>query len=397
MSAPFLRFASSLYAGIITDSFILSEPTPILYPRSGFQLRCIILLMSGSLIDLRITQNWLEKSSDSALEEFKSVLVDILNASPEDRHVEKRWFISKISQGNEAQLTYDELAVATLKIENGALHFKSIGDELPRYDDILYAVRFASDQLLLAVYSNIHGGARLPQSYSLSLDHTYFQRDKSLAAFFAQSEFIPRYAPEVLEKLDDGRSVLSIYSPFYAENKKDGSVHILNNYMLDFLSEKEDQRVSSEFSYRVADSMDDFARKYDVGLIPGNFYQSSAYTIKVINDTYFDVFSIDRKVFIDPYVWDFDAQHDYRFYKNVKNGAHYMDKVRSGEDLDTALKRFLREELQVANDYVGARIWGIEFDRDRDGILTPRLKMNVFVRGVLEKHRNQTHDWVSLK
>ena len=353
--------------------------------------------MSGPSIDLRITQSWLEKSSDSALEEFKSALADILNASPEDRHAEKRWAISKISQGDGAQLIYDELVVATLKIENGSLHFKSTGDESPRYDDILYAIRFASEQLRLAVYSNIHGSARLPQSYSLSLDHTYFQRNKALAEFFAQSDFIPRYAPEVLEKLADGRSVLSIYPPFYAENKKDGSVHILNNYMIDFLVGKGNQKTSSEISYKVANSMDDFAKKYDVGLVPVNFYQSSGYTIKIINDTYFDVLNIDRKVFIDPYVWDFDVQHDHRFYKNVKNGMHYMDKVRNGENLDTALKRFLREELQVADDYVGARIWGIEFDRDREEILTPRLKMNIFVHGLTEKHRSQTHDWVSVK
>lgn len=74
-----------------------------------------------------------------------------------------------------------------------------------------------------------------------------------------------------------------------------------------------------------------------------------------------------------------------------------MDKVRSGEDLDTALKRVLSEELRVAGDYVGARIWGIEFDRDRDGILTPRLKINVFVHGMAEKSKSQDHDWVSLR
>jgi hypothetical protein len=353
--------------------------------------------MSGPSIDLRITQSWVEKSSETVLEEFKSALIDILNASPEDRHTEKRWAISKISQGDDVQLNYDASAIAYLKIENGSLHIKSMGDSLPRYDDILYAIRFTSEQLQLAVYSNIHDGARLPQRYSLSLDHTYFQRSKPLAEFFAQSNFIPRYAVEVLEKLNDSQTVLSICPPFYAEDKKDGSVHILNNYMIDFLLEKEDQRISSEFSYKVADSMDIFAKKYDVGLIPANFYQSSGFTVKIINDTYFDIFNIDRKVFIDPYVWDFDAQHDHRFYKNVKNGMHYMDKVRTGENLDMALRRFLREELQVANDYVGARVWGIEFDRDREGILTPRLKMNIFVNGVTEKHRSQTHDWVSIK
>lgn len=348
-------------------------------------------------IDLRIKQSWLEKSSEAALEEFKSALVDTLNSFPEDRHTEKRWSISKISEGDAAQLIYDERSLASLKIEEKTLHLKSTEDDVPRYDDIMYAIRYAANRLLLAVFSNVHGGARLPQDHTLSIDHTYFSRDKSFADFFANSNFIPRFAPEGIENLNDGRSALVIYTPYYAESKEDGSIHVLNNAMLSFLTEKENQQTSNEFSYKVADSMQDFARKHDLRLVPKSFYQSWGQPTKIINETSFDHVHMDRKVFIDPYVWDFDDEHDYRYYKNVKNGMHLMDKVRPGEDLDSALKRVLREELQVADDYVGARIWGIEFDRDKEGILTPRLKMNVFVHGMVEKHKSQSHDWVSVK
>jgi hypothetical protein len=195
----------------------------------------------------------------------------------------------------------------------------------------------------------------------------------------------------------DGRQALTLYAPYYAESKADGSVHILNNAMLSFLVEKDNQRTNEEFSYKVANSMNDFARKYDLGLIPNNFYQNYGYSTKIINNTFFDAFHINRKVFIDPYVWDYDDQHDYRYYANVKNGTHLMDKVRRGENLDAALKRVLREELQVADNYVGARIWGVEFDRDKEGILTPRLKINVYVHGLKERHRSRDHDWVSIK
>ncbi len=349
------------------------------------------------MIDLRITQSWLEKSSDSSLEEFKSVLVSFLNDSPEDRYTDKRWSITKVTEGDKAYLIYDERALATLKIENGTLRFQTYESETPRHDDILYAVRFVASQLSLAVYSIIHGGARLPQSYVLSLDHSYFQRNKSMSEFFTKSEFIPRFASGGMENIGEGQYALAIYPPFYAESKKDGSLHILNDAMLNFLIEKTDQQTNSEFSYKVADSMDDFARRYDVGLVPGSFYQNYGFPVKIINGTYFDAFYIDRKVFIDPYVWDYDVQHASRFYKNVTNGLHYMDKVRKGENLDTALKRVLCEELKVADDYVGARIWGLEFDRDKDDVLTPRLKINVFVHGMAEKHRSQSHDWVSVK
>lgn len=190
---------------------------------------------------------------------------------------------------------------------------------------------------------------------------------------------------------------MDIFPPYYAESKLDGSIHILNDKMLDYVSKKENQSLSKEFSYKVADSMQDFARKYDLGLVPSSFYQNYGFPTKIINETYFDAFHISRKVFIDPYVWDFDDEHDYRYYKNIETGMHLMDKVRSGENLNDAIKRTLREELKVANDYVGARVWGIDFDRDREGILTPRLRISVYVHGMAEKHRSAAHDWVSIK
>ncbi len=349
------------------------------------------------MLDLYLNQSWLEKSSEGALEEFKSVFVGILNNFPEDRHTEKRWSISQTDETTTAHLIYDANKIASLIIEKGILHFKSLSEEMPRYDDVLYALRYAADKLLLAVFSNAHKGACLPQNYALSLDHTYFQRNKEVRQFFDQSDFIPRFAPEGIEYFKDGRNALMIYSPYYVESKKDGSIHIINNAMLEFLVIKEDQKISSEFSYKIADDMNDFARKYDLGIVPRSFYQSYGLGTKIINDTYFDVFHINRKVFIDPYVWDFDAQHDYRFYKNVENGMHFMDKVRAEETLDTALKRVLHEELQVSSDYVCARVWGIEFDRDKEGILTPRLKINIFVHGMVEKQRSKSHDWVSVK
>lgn len=350
-----------------------------------------------TMIDLLIKQSWLEKSSETALEEFKSVFVEVLNAFGPDRHVEKRWRITKISEGNAAHLVYDERTVAQIIIEDQALHFQTSGGDTPRYDDILYAIRYAANRLLLAVYSNVHGGARLPQDPTLSLDHSYFSRDKSLADFFAKSNFIPRFAPEGMEDIGDGRQALAIYAPYYAEHKADGSIHILNNAMLSFLTQKEDQRPNSEFSYKIADSMQDFARKYDLNLTPRSFYQNYGRSPKIINETYFDAFHITRKVFIDPYVWDFDDEHDYRYYKNVQTGMHLMDKVRRGENLDVAVKRVLREELHVADDYVGLRIWGLEFDRDREGVLTSRLKMSIYVHGMTQRRHSQSHDWVSIR
>lgn len=349
------------------------------------------------MIDLEIKQAWLEKSNEGALEEFKSVFVSVLNSFSEDRHTQNRWTITKVSEGDAATLVYDERPLLSLTIENDALRIRSHDDKVARYDDIMYAIRYGATQLVLAVYSNAHDGARLPQMHTLALDHTLFDRDKDLREFFDKSDFIPRYAKTAFEDFPDGRTALTVAPPYYAEHRRDGTMHIINIAMLQYVSRKDNQAISREFSYQVADSMHDFAKKYDVGLVPTSFYENYGIPTKIINHTYFDAFHIDRKVFIDPYVWDFGDEHDYRYYANTETGRHLMDKVRSGENLDDAIRRTLREELRVADDYIGARIWGIDFDRDKEGILTPRLKLNVFVNGLTQTHRSDDHDWVSLK
>lgn len=349
------------------------------------------------MINLHIKQSWLEKSSESSLEEFKSVMAEMLNDHPSDRHIQNRWEITKISEGDVAHLIYDEQSIMTLKIENDLLVLQSSQDHLVRYDDIMYAIRLAAQRLSLSVYSAAHEGAKLPSVPWLALDHSLFERGKEYVDFFKNSQFIPRYCVERYEDVGNNTIAGSVNPPFYLEDKTNGSIHIVNEPMFRYLLGKTDQAINREFSYQVADSMNDFAKRHDFGLVPNNFYHNYGRSPKILNNTDFKIEDIDRKVFIDPYVWDFDAEHDNRFYQNVKNGLHLMDKIRKGEDLDTAIKRILREELEVADDYVGAVIWGLDFDRDKEALLTPRLQINVYVHGLVDKQKSQTHDWVSIK
>ncbi len=360
----------------------------------GLHFKTLATCYNTHMIDLTIQQSWL-KSSDTSLEEFKSTLADTLNNLWTDRHVEGRWEITKVSESETAHLVYDEQPVAGLRIEHAALRLYT-APEVPRHDDLLYAIRLAAYRLGLYVYDNQHGRARLASDPDLVLNHTFFERDEAFQHFFEHSDYIPRYAIERYERRDN-QILGSIHAPFFAEHKQSGEIHILNNAMVEYLVQKENQTTNREFAYKVADSLHDFASKYDLSLVPMSFYANYGKSVKILNDTYFDVDHITRKVFIDPYVWDFDTPHESRYYQNTKNGMHLMDKVRKGETLDSALRRVLREELQAADDYVGARVWGIDFDRDREGALTPRLKINVFVHGLAKRQASKDHDWVSIK
>jgi hypothetical protein len=349
------------------------------------------------MIHLSVKQSWLDKSSESALEEFKASLVEFLNTNPTDTYANKRWQITQVSEGDVAYLLYDEQPLLYFKIEDHEMRLWNEKDHIPRYDDIMFAIRHTAQELGMAVVSHAHDGARLPRNPTLALDHSFFGRDNDFAKFFGSSRFIPRYCIERYERGAEGKLLLVVSPPFYAEEKETGAIHLINYQMLNFLVHKDNQEVNQEFSYKVADSMADFAKKYDFALVPESFYRYYKKPTKILNETDFDISRINRKVFVDPYVWDFDNEKDLKFYQNIKNGLHLMDKVRKGETLEESIKRVLREELKVADDFVGARVWALEFDRDREGILTPRLKIHVYVHGLIEKHKSKDHDWVSIK
>jgi hypothetical protein len=348
------------------------------------------------MINLCLNQSWLDKSSETAMEEYKASLVEYLNSQYSDRKIDERWSITKVSEGDLASLIYDEKTVATFAITSAGLQIVAESDQVARYDDLMFGIRLVARDLGFVCNSNSHGGARLPIDPMLALDHTFFSNNKDFSLFFQNSNFIPRYCVEQYE-LRNGQGQISINPPYYLEDERDGTIHIANQTFLNYLVQKADQSLGTEFSYQVANDMDDFARKYDLGLIPRSFYQSYGKDIQIINDTDFEIGTIERKVFIDPYVWDFDTDKDNRYFENLSNGLHFMDKIRFGENLTTAVRRILREELKLSGDYVGIRIWGLDVDRDRDGILTPRLRMNIYVHGLSDKHRSDTHDWVSVR
>ncbi len=349
------------------------------------------------MLDLKITHDNPQRISDALIEGFKADLLDMLNSSPEDRFVEKRWSITKLLQDNIAQMFYDGKVLLTITTENGTMLIKAETEELPRFDDIFFAIRHTANKFNFAIYSNSHDGAKIPYYSSLYLDHTFFTSSGPYKEFFAKTKFIPRYVKVFLEETNTGEYSSVMYPPYFAQNSEDGSIHIINDAMLGFLLSKENQTINEEFSYKVAESMNEFGRKYDYGIIPSSFYANYNVTPKIVNKTAFDIHNINRKVFIYPIVWDFDSKTGLEHFRNVKNGTILMDKVRAGETLDDALKRLLREELKVASDYVGANVWDIEFDRDKEGALTPRLKIDVFVNGLKQKHASSDHDWVSIK
>lgn len=178
----------------------------------------------------------------------------------------------------------------------------------------------------------------------------------------------------------------------FAQPNGQEEVHLINNVLLDYLLTfgNKPGDPNEEFSYEVAPDLQTFAMYYDCELIPFNFYLYYKKPLKILNFTTFDTESIDRKVFVKPLVTELNKR-DQKPYIVAAEGSSLiiMDKIRPGENLETTLKRVLREELKIADDFVRAKITKIEFDRDKEGIITPRLVVVVYVDKIKEEAKER--------
>ena len=173
---------------------------------------------------------------------------------------------------------------------------------------------------------------------------------------------------------------------YYAISLADKKVHIVNPYLLEYIWDKNIPEAKlSEISYPVAPDLNRFSAMYDKDLIPLDFYEYYGKSTKIINFSHFDLNHQNRKVFVKPLIFEFKAeQGSFYTYAGPDGGSIIaMDKIRPGETLDTTLTRILTQDLKISPDYLAACVsHQVEFDRDRDGILTPRLIIFVYVEKI---------------
>ena len=166
--------------------------------------------------------------------------------------------------------------------------------------------------------------------------------------------------------------------------RDDGTVHIINPFLLEFIivNDSLDEKSNPELSYQVANNLQEFGLLFQRGLIPVNFYEFYKRSHKIINNSQFNIKNPGRKVFVKPYIFElsnFDSPH-YTMTSGDRN-VLYIDKIRKGETLDKTLKRIVSTELEIAEDYAGAVVSpNIEFDRDKEGKLIPRLLVYVYIK-----------------
>jgi len=167
----------------------------------------------------------------------------------------------------------------------------------------------------------------------------------------------------------------------YARKKDQKEIFIVNPHIIEYYKAYGyDNDNAPELSYIVAPDITKFAPLFDVGLIPIFFYEGYGKKDKIYNYSYFDIDKPDKKIFVKPLVFELEDRSGKFYIKAGDKGSMLiMDKIRPGEQLHDTIMRFLKEQ-NLADDYVGAIVSrDIEFDRDREGRLTPRIIVLVYV------------------
>jgi hypothetical protein len=169
------------------------------------------------------------------------------------------------------------------------------------------------------------------------------------------------------------------FRTIYAKSTKSNTVHLINTHLLKYFAKDISKaKYSDEFSYKVAENTEEFYQYKNKGLLPRDFYDYHKIPLKIINHSSFSVTSIKRKLFIVPFIFEMGGKAD---EPHLVDGFIYADKVEKGETLDQALKRILSTELKISKDYIRAAVAEeVDFAFDREGKLTPRLHVILFIK-----------------
>lgn len=317
------------------------------------------------------------EKSDNPTQDFPDFIYLLKNSYlPFDLIQETPYLVSLTSQtGYKGQLQY--------------LYGSDVVDELKSYAFVCRLTINSEDHITL---DNIHHLLhRQKDNYRLFNWQrlAFIPKDPDIICLDIGSHNLKTF--EVLAKFNLTPTYFSQKHQVYYAQDKQNQVNIINSYLLEFIYDKPLAEIDlPELSYLVSPSMEMFASMYDRGLVPTNFYEYYGKSTKIINQSFFDINNPGRKVFIKPYVFEFKVEKgDFYTLAGPDGGALLvMTKILKEETLDSCLKRHVSQELKISNDYLGALVSShVEFDRDRDGILTPRLVLFVYVNKINDPNR----------
>lgn len=220
------------------------------------------------------------------------------------------------------------------------------------------------------------------KSWMTYSEHHACYLSRSLDIFPAELARWDERVPKLLELYGETVAFYTDTELVFTRNSL-GEIGLVNPFLLDFaLSQNVDKLDSRELIFTVAKNVSEFCSLYDFQAIPFDFYQFYRKPLRILNYSHINLDNPGRKVFIKPFIYFLGEDGRYGLTKDER-ALTAMDKIRRGESLDKALVRILSDDLGIAKDFDRAVVYKrLEFDLDREGQITPRLLVNIFIKNI---------------
>lgn len=319
-----------------------------------------------------------------------------------------------------SQLTCDSVSIS-VRENKGELCNLTVKNIIKQDNDLINLslnVNFVGEKLVLKIFNVLRHALTYRDAYSemTSPDgQTIIPLTPSLV--FNKWGGFPQNITDFFKELGFDEVFFNLNDRAKYVVASDGSVHICNHYLLEYLLSTgiRNGEELTDLTYKVANNLSQFALRYDKRLIPNSFYAYLGKSTKIINESNCDIVNVKQKIFVLPLVYELRGGTHHYTQTTHAGEAIFYDKIRKGEDLNATLVRVVNKELNIAKDYIAAFVErDLEFDRDRNGIITPRFRVLVYVdsindsdwktrrrflneKKIFPKYNDEGRSWISME
>jgi hypothetical protein len=166
---------------------------------------------------------------------------------------------------------------------------------------------------------------------------------------------------------------------YYGKSKKDGSIHLINRHLMEFLLDQEKIKgEEKEFSIKVADNISKFIALFDRGLIPISFYSAYFGKTNIVNLSGFDLEKTTQEISLTPIFFEF-IEPNQSFRNFSKTPFMQEGKIRKGGSIEEYLNQ-IKENSFFRGKIICTKVSSdVSFEEDKNKKLIPRLTASIFL------------------
>lgn len=165
---------------------------------------------------------------------------------------------------------------------------------------------------------------------------------------------------------------------FYGQSLKDGSIHLINRHLLEYLLDHPTNKIPKDFSLLVAPDITRFVAMQDRALIPISFYKYYHKPTKIINLSGFDTEKLENDILVALIFFELDRSRQ-SFRQREFQNAPQIKKLTKESSINSAIRQMLKN-LNFNSDYLAAKLdMDINYTVIPENTIIPRLTLSIFL------------------